>query len=219
MKILAEIDNNNEFLCKVVFSDECTFYVSGVVNRHNYWRIRKSNAVRNIEQEALKSCWCRLRMQGMIGPFFFIQKTINGNIYLNMLENSVSPQIPKGYFFQQDGAPDMRRHLNGVFGGRWIGRGGLIPRSNTLDFFLWGYIKHAVYRTPVADLVDLHRRIMGACQTITPDMLNNTWQKIEYCQVIWVHMCRFIDYHKNLMSSFVFCNKRHFNKSFHYRVI
>ncbi|KAJ4437185.1 hypothetical protein ANN_17320 [Periplaneta americana] len=44
----------------------------------------------------------------------------------------------------------------------------------------WGYIKDIVYKTVVADLEDLLRRIVAACATVTPEMLRNTWQELEY---------------------------------------
>ncbi|KAJ4435189.1 hypothetical protein ANN_23765 [Periplaneta americana] len=54
------------------------------------------------------------------------------------------------------------------------------PDLTPLDFFFWGYIKDIVYKTVVADLDDLHRRIVAACATVTPEMLRNTWQELEY---------------------------------------
>ena len=32
----------------------------------------------------------------------------------------------------------------------------------------------------MADLEDLRRRIVAACATVTPEMLRNTWQELEY---------------------------------------
>ena len=110
-----------------------------------------------------------------------------------MLQNYTIPQIPQGYVFQQDGAPPhfalhVRDHLNQCFPQQWIGRGGPTawpPRSpdlTPLDFFFFGggYIKDIVYKTVVADLEDLRRRIVAACATVTPEMLRNTWQELEY---------------------------------------
>jgi len=37
-----------------------------------------------------------------------------------------------------------------------------------------------VYRRKVRDLADLRQRIVEAVQLITPQMLLNTWQKLEY---------------------------------------
>ncbi|KAJ4436638.1 hypothetical protein ANN_16769 [Periplaneta americana] len=149
-----KIDIENGYLQKVVFSDESTFHVCGIVNRHNclIWGSENPHVVRELERD--------------------------------------SPKI-NGYVFQQDGAPPhyalhVTDHLNECFHQRWIGRGGptawplrspdLIP----LDFFFWGYIKDIVYKTVVADLEDLRRRIVAACATVTPEMLRNTWQEPEY---------------------------------------
>ena len=62
--------------------------------------------------------------------------------------------------FQLDGAPphwglQICAFLNDKFLEHWIGRGGSAawpPRSpgiNPLDFFLWGYVKTEVFKTPV----------------------------------------------------------------------
>jgi hypothetical protein len=73
------------------------------------------------------------------------------------------------------------------FPGRWVGRDGPIPwppRSpniTPLDFFLWGYVKDIVYKTPLTSLNELKLRIVAAIETVTPQMLENTWREIEYC--------------------------------------
>jgi hypothetical protein len=71
---------------------------------------------------------------------------------------------------QQDGAPphcglQVRECLDRTYPRRWIGRDGPMPwppRSpdiTPLDFFLWGYVKSNVFRTPVNRLDDLKSRI------------------------------------------------------------
>jgi hypothetical protein len=47
-------------------------------------------------------------------------------------------------------------------------------------FFLWGYVKDIVYKTPVTSLHELKLRIVAAIGTVTPQMLVNTWREIEY---------------------------------------
>lgn len=192
--MLLKIDIENGYLQKVVFSDESTFHVCGIVNRHNcrIWGSENPHVVRELERDSPKiNVWCGLTHETVIGPFFFVENTINGNVYLDMLQNYAIPQIPQGYVFQQDGAPPhyalhVTDHLNECFPQRWIGRGGPTawpPRSpdlTPLDFFFWGYIKDIVYKTVVADLEDLRRRIVAACATVTPEMLRNTWQELEY---------------------------------------
>ena len=91
--------------------------------------------------------------------------------------------------FQQDGAPPhwargVRAFLDRAFQGSWIGRGGSIAwptRSldiTPLDFFLWGYVKDRVYKTPVNDLEELKEKIRQAVASVTPDMIEATWREL-----------------------------------------
>jgi hypothetical protein len=43
-----------------------------------------------------------------------------------------------------------------------------------------GFIKDVVYSRKVRDVADLRQRIIGAVELITPHMLINTWQELEY---------------------------------------
>ena len=106
-----------------------------------------------------------------IGPFFFAEKSITAQIYLDLLTKYVSPQLEQyqpQVIFQQDDAPphwglQVRQFLNVAFPERWIGRDGPIlwplrsPNITPLDFFLWGYVKDIVYRTKVRDVSDLQQ--------------------------------------------------------------
>jgi hypothetical protein len=49
-----------------------------------------------------------------------------------------------------------------------------------LDFFLCGYVKDIVYKTPVSFLDELKLRIVAAIETVALQMLKNTWREIEY---------------------------------------
>ncbi|KAJ4431491.1 hypothetical protein ANN_20089 [Periplaneta americana] len=64
----------------------------------------------------------------IIGPYFFAEKTVTANTYLDMLQLYAVPQLPDGAIFQQDGAPPhfanmVRTFLDEQFPARWIGRG------------------------------------------------------------------------------------------------
>jgi hypothetical protein len=76
------------------------------------------------------------------GPFFFMETTITGIVYLDMFQQFLIPQLDEDdqegrIHFQQDGAPphyheEVREYLNKRFPGRWIGRAAPIawpPRS------------------------------------------------------------------------------------------
>ena len=127
----------------------------------------------------------------VIGPFFFHERTITTDVYLDLLTEYVALQLidsQSTIIFQQDGAPPhwglcVHQFLNETFSDRWIGRDELIswpPRSpdiTPLDFFLWLYVKDIVYRTKVRDITDLRQRISDAIATIDEDMLQRTWQE------------------------------------------
>jgi hypothetical protein len=50
-----------------------------------------------------------------------------------------------------------------------------------LDFFLQSYVKDILYKKLVASVDELKVRIDAALETVTPQMLGNTWRKIKYC--------------------------------------
>ena len=122
------------------------------------------------------------------------EPTVTSDTYLDMLQHFVYPQLEQlqpRIIFQQDGAPPhwakiVRNSLKDKFENRWIGRGGPIPwppRSPDItpcDFFLWGFVKDVVYNTQVTDLADLKARIVAAIQQIDVEMLERTWQNLEY---------------------------------------
>jgi hypothetical protein len=45
---------------------------------------------------------------------------------------------------------------------------------------MWGYVKDIVYKTTVNSFDDPKLRIVAAIETLTPQMLENTWREIEY---------------------------------------
>ena len=92
--------------------------------------------------------WCGIMHEKIIGPFFFAEKSIAAQIYLDVLTEYVSPQLEQyqpQVIFQQDGAPphrglEVRQFLNETFPDWGIERGvPWPPRSpdiTPLDFFL-----------------------------------------------------------------------------------
>ena len=99
-------------------------------------------------------------------------------------------QLPDGTIYQQDGTPPhfaniVRRFLDEQFPARWIGRGSpritwpaRSPDLTPPDFFLRGFVKDQVYRTSVCDLADLQERIYAGVNSVTPQMLHNTWVEV-----------------------------------------
>jgi hypothetical protein len=161
-----------------VFSDEASFHLSGKVNRHNVriWGTENPRAtVQHIRDSLNVNVFCAISSRKVYGLFFFTEKSVNGFVYLDMLQLWLLPHLQEdsdNSILQQDGAPphfhlEVRRHLNTTLPQRWIGRtfrcnenSALIPwppRSPDLtpcDFFLWSYVKDKDYVPPLPR--DLH---------------------------------------------------------------
>jgi hypothetical protein len=56
-----------------------------------------------------------------------------------------------------------------------------VYKTSVIFLFLWGYVKDTVYKTPVTSFDELKLRIVAAIETVTPQLLKNTWREIEYC--------------------------------------
>jgi ribosomal protein S13 len=202
--------HNPHYSYNICFSDECSFYVNGHVNKHNcrYWSDTKPNWYREEHTQTPQklNVWAGILGNRIIGPFF-IPGHLNGENYLQLLETLVDPFITQvieedenfvenQLVFQQDGAPPhcvapVREFLNNRFPNRWMGRRGAIewparsPDLTPLDFFLWGHLKNKIYVDKPASLDDLRQKIINECQLVTPEILSNVRRRFEqnlyYC--------------------------------------
>lgn len=199
------------YLYRICFSDEASFFVNGSVNRHNcrYWSDQNPRWIEEAHTQHPEklNVWAGIMGNTVIGPFF-IEGNLTGRLYLQLLEEAITPAIIAAIendaidydpIFQQDGAPPhfhgpVREYLDEEFPGRWIGRRGAIewpPRSPDLaplDFFLWGYVKERVFTTQPETLQELRQRITDVCATITPEILTNVraefQNRLYYCQEV-----------------------------------
>lgn len=128
-----------------------------------------NNDYRRPDSRQKWTVWVGLCGNGeVVGPLFF-PGNVNGEAYLDMLNNNVVPILSQHYEVQangafrrvwwaQDGAPAHRRiivrdRLQELFRNRVIAFGQpreWPPRSPDLtpcDFFLWGYLKSRVQNT------------------------------------------------------------------------
>ena len=109
---LAQLEEDPQFLSKVMFSDEANFYVNGEVNRQNlrYWSESNPHWFSSSKEQgaARVMVWCGLWKDRIIGPYFF-DGTVNSENYLEMLGDSLLPDLdllgPRPEWFMQDGAP------------------------------------------------------------------------------------------------------------------
>lgn len=197
-EIMSErITRNPNYLRNICFSDESTFYLNGRVNTQNcrYWSDENPHVFREGHTQFPQklNVWAGILGNHIIGPIF-LEENLNGPMYLNMLQNTITPLIDavvaqnphefEEVIFQQDGAPphyfrQVRNYLDENYQDRWIGRRGPTewparsPDLTPLDFFLWGYIKSEVYKTAPGSLNELRQRITDVCSRITPQMLHN----------------------------------------------
>ena len=147
------------FINNLIVTDEAAFHMNGMVNRQNVrtyspYKQNPMNVFKKTISREKVSVWMGLSGSGhIIGPFFY-EGNLNGNTYLQMLNEDVIPRLFELYgdrvdhlWWMQDGAPChrtnvIRNRLREVFGNRIIGLGHAVewpPRSPDLtpcDFFV-----------------------------------------------------------------------------------
>lgn len=177
--ILVRLQNDNQLLDKVLWSDEATFTTAGIFNRKNkhFWATQNPHIIEPIRKQGRRSLhvWCGLLKNKIIGPIIF-EGSLTGQRYLQFLENEIErllEELPvlqyNQIIFHQDGAPPhsiqaVTNYLNNRYD-LWIGRYGPIqwpansPDLTPLDNFLWGYLKDKVYYNRTNNLVDLRHKI------------------------------------------------------------
>ena len=144
-KTLIPMLEDNRIQQNLFLSDEATFYLNGLVNKHNviYWSDTNPHVtIETVMKSPKLNVWCAMSKNQLVGAYFFEDDTVNGNNYLSMLQNFFIWEMRKlhkvrSIIFQQDGAPahfstDVRQYLDNHFPNRWIGRGDPIrwaPRS------------------------------------------------------------------------------------------
>ncbi len=193
------INRPDQFLNDVIIGDEAGFALNASVNTRNI-RSYSQRGERPLNFEYQRNddrhkvnVWVGLMGNGnIIGPFFFRQN-IDGENYLEMINEQVVPALRRirrfranrnGPFVRawwvQDGAPCHRRRivserLRELFGDRVVALNRNVewpPRSpdlTPLDFFLWGYLKSKVFVTPPANLDDVEMRIRDEIDALRQD--------------------------------------------------
>lgn len=150
----TRINDDPDILSRICFTDESTFTLHRDVNPQNYryWSRDNLHLFRETRTQFPQkvNVWAGIINSTLIGPFF-IEGTLNGDKYLELLRTQVIPAIEalnlENVWFQHDGAPPhstvaVTRFLNNLFPNRWIGRLGPTawpPRSPDLsleDFFV-----------------------------------------------------------------------------------
>ena len=191
------------WLRKLVFSDECNFYLNGTINKHNihfwatenpHWRLEcKTHNTRYL------TVWAAIGWNGLIG-LDISDKTMTGDRYCEVLNEYVVPYFRRNpsMHYQQDGASPhhsraARQILDDKLNGRWIGRRGPIewparsPDLTPCDYWCWPYLKSLVFENNhrFASLNDLRQAIEENFHAIPlkqyRDSMRNFQQRIHLC--------------------------------------
>jgi len=153
-EMMRRYDNDNIFFDHIIFPDEASFQLNGMVNRQ-FWSNENHHWISDLRTQYPQklNVWAGFCERGIIRSFF-IDENLNAATYLDLLQNEVILTIENMFngntqniFFQQDGAEPyfaviVRQFLDNTFPIRWIGRCGQIkwpPRSPDLspsDYFL-----------------------------------------------------------------------------------
>lgn len=203
---LEQLENDNDFFKKIIFSDEAHFHLSGAVNKHNcrFWCEENPQIIHEKPLHSPKlTVWCGFWSGGIIGPYFFRNEagntvTVNGERYRSMITNFLWPKLEEvdldNIWFQQDGATCHTATasielLREKFGDSIISRNCDIewpPRScdlTPLDYFLWGYLKSLVFSNKPDSLQALQVNIERAIHDIRLDLVEKVLKN-------WVHRIR-----------------------------
>jgi len=186
------------------FTGEAKFYIDGRVECNNlvYTANRKTEDSANWphrvvrqyqpDQEPYVTVWAAMNAELFIGPFFF-DGEISPESYKKTLENfvhelrQVTSSLEHPIFIHDDSkvhlSEDVTTYLERQFPHHWIGTGSTYaswphhsPDLSPINFFLWGYIKGRVYKTPIKfnDLEELKQRIQTAFKNVTLDLLEES---------------------------------------------
>lgn len=74
VEMISRINDDENFLNDICFSDEATFHTSGKVNRQNVriWGSERPSDFREVVRDSPKvNVWCGMLHNQIIGPFFF----------------------------------------------------------------------------------------------------------------------------------------------------
>ena len=202
--MLSKLEADPHFKNSLCFSDEASFHLNTMVNRHNsiIWGYENPKCIYELP---IKSpgvvVWTAMFHDKIIGPYFFDDLTVNQTNYLEMLKSFFIPHLKRirrwrNTCFQQDGAPphwglQVRSFLDEQFSGNWIGRSGPIswparsPDITPLDFYLWGKVKTDVFSRKPQNITQMKDCIADSCNNISRSELEatfeNLFKRFEWC--------------------------------------
>lgn len=184
--MLVKIQEDRNFLKRIIWTDEAKFDREGIVNRRNwhYWAAENPHFKRSISSQYKFSfnVFC-LVMDNQV-KFQIYNEPLTSLKYLEILRTTVSDflddlplNVRQNAWYQLDGAPahstnEVYHELTETFQDRWYGRNGpwlwpaRSPDLTPLDFFVWGTIKNQVYRNAIETKEELLNKVRNAFQLL-----------------------------------------------------
>jgi hypothetical protein len=152
------------------------------------------------------------------GSLLYMQATLTGGIYLDMAGHFVYSQkedLQPNFYSHEKFPPYSVLHVSEILGinfpYRWIKcnkpiyRQQCLPDIASLHFVLWGYVKSCAYAVRVLELSKLLASVRDLVASVTPDMLERTWQEaVNRFDIICTKICHMRKYDTNyFISSFL----------------
>jgi len=195
---LLHIQEDENFLSKIIWCDESKFSQEGIFNMRNqhFWSTENPHATRVTESQFQFRINVFCLMMNDRVKFFLYEENLNAAGFLRILNEVVVnflDELPLSMtfnrYFQMDGAPAhgsrmIDEKLTNLFEDRWWGNTGPFlwpPRSpdlTPLDFYLWGRVKELVYSSRVENLEQLRRRIVEAFSNLDPLEIRRATQSV-----------------------------------------
>lgn len=187
------INEDPNFYNNIIWTDEAHISNDGIFNRHNTHRWSNENPHATIATRSQGkfgfNVWCCLKSNTLF--YFIFEGNLTAVRYLEILETQLQEFLEnmpleqrRFVLLQQDGAPShnafiIRNFLNEKFPNKWIGTFGPIkwpPRSpdlSPLDYFLWGHLKHKIYKNNNNTMAELRNNVENAFNHIRPFQISN----------------------------------------------
>lgn len=194
-----KVEEDNGFLSKVIWTDECSFTTQGIFNRHNehYWSIENPRQHQEVRPQGRMSfnVWIGMWDNKILGPILY-EGTLTSNRYQELILRNVFEQLEneplnilRQLWWQQDGAPphngrEVINFLNTLFPNKWIGNTGPVlwparsPDLNPLDYFLWGFLQNRLYRDIPDDINELQENLIREIRAIPARTIQRAILKI-----------------------------------------
>ena len=219
-RLLNTVNQNPDFLERLIVTDEAMFSLNSEVNTRNVRNYAEhgnghppDHYAEFLQGANQLMVWVGLTRTGVVLGPHFAERNLDTREYLRIIRYNVVQRDFRIHnvdrnvmWWQQDGAPSHTsnatiRYLRGEFPDRLMSKRGdwpWPPRSPDLtvcDFFLWGYLKHQIWNVPTqqqpSNLGELRQAIIMASNNLEQDMI----EKAFHCMLSRARRCVQVDGH------------------------